>query len=99
MVVELDVFSGLPNPRWTVDAGDFWTFLDSLPPGDPPEPPGLGFRGFVCGDGERWCRVYGDRVDGDRGPRTDPRREAERRLTATLPPDLPPELRRLVTPP
>ncbi|MFI6323053.1 hypothetical protein ACIBG8_36370 [Nonomuraea sp. NPDC050556] len=92
MVVELDVFSGRANPRWTVASGDFWIFLDSLGPGSAPEPPGLGYRGFVCRDGARWCRVFHDRVDGSSGPRADPLLEAERRLIATMPD----EFRRLV---
>lgn len=48
--VELNVFSGRPNPRWTVSTDEIAPFLPAQ--GAPelasaPEPPGLGYRGFL----------------------------------------------------
>ncbi len=49
--VELDIYSGLPNPRWRLsEAGssDLLQRLDELEPcGPPPERPGLGYRGLA----------------------------------------------------
>jgi hypothetical protein len=50
--VELDIFSGRPNPTWVLDQIQcqvFLTLLGALPRTQslPPEPPGLGYRGFV----------------------------------------------------
>jgi hypothetical protein len=48
--VELDIFSGRPNPRWTVEADQI---APMLPDSDTPQldatgdSPGLGYRGFV----------------------------------------------------
>jgi len=53
VVVELDVFSGVPNLRWTLDddsAARLATFVSQLEPasdGSAPSDPDLGFRGFV----------------------------------------------------
>jgi hypothetical protein len=52
MQVELDIFSGRPNPTWGLDQTQcqvFLTLLGALPRTQslPPEPPGLGYRGFV----------------------------------------------------
>lgn len=52
MRVEADLFSGRPNPAWTLDAdeaADLADLLRLLPPGGAaPEPPGLGYRGMVA---------------------------------------------------
>src|SRR5437588_2052835 len=48
--VELDVFSGRPNPRWVLAAEQAEKLLADLAdraPADPQEVPGLGYRGFV----------------------------------------------------
>src|SRR4051794_13432217 len=56
MRVELDIFSGRPNPRWELgeqEAVDL-TQAESrlkLSRMRPPEPPGLGYRGFRYTDG------------------------------------------------
>lgn len=47
--IELDIFSGRPNPTWTVGTEEIAPFL---PAGEgaraePIEPPGLGYRGFL----------------------------------------------------
>jgi hypothetical protein len=48
--VELDVFSGRPNPRWTLPAelaDTLRTELAERLPAEPQTAPGLGYRGFV----------------------------------------------------
>jgi hypothetical protein len=48
--VELDVFSGRPNPQWTTAADQIAPLLpgaDARPLAAPAEPPGLGYRGFL----------------------------------------------------
>ena len=53
VVVEVGVFSGVPNPTWTLDAdsaGRLVTLLSHLTPvpeGTAPRVPDLGFRGFL----------------------------------------------------
>ncbi len=53
VVVEVDVFSGAPNPQWTLDANSearletLVSHLAPAPGGTAPSAPGLGFRGFV----------------------------------------------------
>jgi len=52
MQVELDIFSGRPNPQWTLtpQQSDEWDrLLQELPEGraDGEPPPGLGYRGFI----------------------------------------------------
>ncbi len=55
------VFSGRPNPTWTISADDtatllgVWEGLESAETG-PPEPSGLGYRGVVvtAPDGRCW---------------------------------------------
>lgn len=51
--IELDIFSGRPNPRWTLDAAEEREFLTRLldrtvPMGPIRSREGLGYRGFVC---------------------------------------------------
>jgi hypothetical protein len=63
MVIELDIFSGRPNPHWSVSEATAATLREivaSRPPASlaPPAPPGLGYRGFVCSDGADTWRVY-----------------------------------------
>ncbi len=49
--VELDIFSGRPNPCWTMTAAEALAFtdrLDGLPPAEPcPLFAGLGYRGLI----------------------------------------------------
>jgi hypothetical protein len=63
MLVELDVFSGRPNPRWELDEPAIRQLRQlegrltaSREPA--PEPPGLGYRGFVYSDASGRVRVY-----------------------------------------
>jgi len=51
--IELDIFSGRPNPRWTLDAAEGKEFLTRLLDRTVPMAPissreGLGYRGFIC---------------------------------------------------
>lgn len=48
--VLLDIFSGRPNPRWTLSdeqVNDLQTRLRTLPEAKPTTLPGLGYRGFI----------------------------------------------------
>ena len=85
-----DVFSGLPNPQWTI-AGDvlaqFQLLLASLAPfhgGLVPKPPPLGYRGlivqFAAGDN---LLVWNGYVLGARETWLDPDRRMERWLLET----------------
>ncbi len=53
VVVEVDVFSGVPNPKWTLDADSaarlatLVSHLTPAPDGTASSDPDLGFRGFV----------------------------------------------------
>ncbi|MDX6448354.1 MAG: hypothetical protein QOG29_1140 [Gaiellaceae bacterium] len=92
MVVELDVFSGRPNPRWELDeptANPLRRLLSQLTVAGvtPPEPPGLGYRGFVVADDGRELRAYNGYVTGSDVVLADPARAVERFLLAQLPPE------------
>ena len=93
MLVELDVFSGRPNPRWELDepAADELRWLMrrlTATAVTPPEPPGLGYRGFVFTDDGREFRAYDGYVTGSGVLLADPARSVERFLLAQLPPEL-----------
>lgn len=52
MFVELDIFSGVPNPRWQMtesDREEFLKLLQTLQQQEPEEmrTPGLGYRGLI----------------------------------------------------
>ncbi|WP_049714754.1 hypothetical protein [Streptomyces caatingaensis] len=96
MEVELDVYSGRPNPRWRLnsrDAGAFRALTAGLPPATTtarpafPEP-GLGYRGFTVRDGGRVLRVAAGRLTEGTASRPDPARSLERWLLSRLPPSL-----------
>lgn len=57
MIVELDVFSGRPNPTWSLSAEQIRELLEAfrdLPPADQPSPEnGLGYRGFLLSNPDR----------------------------------------------
>lgn len=56
MTVELDVFSGRPNPKWTLTEGEAVQVeerLRDLPQASEAKQPGLGYRGFVLMKGKR----------------------------------------------
>lgn len=94
MQVEADVFSGRPNPRWTLDAsaaGELARRLAGLPAGPPAESfDGLGYRGLVVTGLPGECaevRVHEGRVRAECGGETrawaDAGRALERWLLAT----------------
>jgi hypothetical protein len=60
--VQLDVFSGRPNPRWTLSADrvkELEERLQALEQAEEREPPGLGYRGFLLsGDGDIQLRAF-----------------------------------------
>jgi hypothetical protein len=50
IVVQLDIFSGRPNPRWTVSgnaADRLLNLVDRSEPAERRDPPDLGYRGFL----------------------------------------------------
>ena len=89
MLIELDIYSGRPNPRWEVD-GEAESKLRRLLDGlalattPPPEPPGLGYRGFVFGN----SRAYRGHVAAGDALLADPDRSVERFMLERLPPEL-----------
>jgi hypothetical protein len=89
VIVELDVFSGRENPQWSLDPdaeARVGELLERLgPPGAPPEPPGLGYRGFVVSGSAGVYRVYRGHVLTPGGHRSDPARALEGLLLSTLP--------------
>src|SRR5258708_39526519 len=66
MEVELDAFSGRPNPKWTLSeelSSRLLGQIASLPEAkDAPQLPDLGFRGFLLRSGDSSMRVFGGRV-------------------------------------
>jgi len=103
--VELDVFSGLPNPTWDLSAADTATLLGIIsalhasPPVDLPTP--LGYRGFVIavdapGSGSRaTIRAYHGIVEYhglETNYYSDPDKQVERWLLSTAQPHIDSEL-------
>jgi hypothetical protein len=90
MLIELDIFSGRPNPRWQLDeriARQLAALHRKLPAiGEPrPEPSGLGYRGFIYSlDGGPWRASRGV-VFGSDQMLADPARAIERLLLDHLP--------------
>lgn len=65
MTVELDVFSGRENPRWTLTAQEtarVEELLRGLPGAPDAPPPGLGFRGFRLEENGQLITVASGRV-------------------------------------
>jgi hypothetical protein len=59
--IQLDIFSGRPNPTWTVageTADRLWSLLRDLEPAPPQEPPDLGYRGFLLVAPPQTVRAY-----------------------------------------
>ena len=100
MLVELDVFSGRPNPRWELDEpslrqlrqleGRLTTSREAAP-----EPPGLGYRGFVYSDASRRVRAYRGYVQTPRAVLADPTFSIEKYLLDQLPAEFA-ELRNMI---
>jgi len=94
MRVEAYLFSGRPNPSFTLDAGQncaIAALLRALPSGgEPREPPGLGYRGFVirdagaalpgCAELRAFQGVITANCGDERRVLSDPGRTVERRL-------------------
>lgn len=90
MRIELDVFSGRPNPRWELDedsAAALRRLLSRLAvtTDTPPEPPGLGYRGFVFDGDAGPERAYGGFVISSNAVLIDPSFGVERFLRDRLP--------------
>lgn len=102
MVVELDVFSGRPNPRWDLDeksAATVTRLKSSLRRTirAPPDPPALGYRGFKCEGPGGSILVYKGYVHTQTGILADPLLGIERFLLGTLPKEFA-SLARVITP-
>ena len=80
MTVELDVFSGRPNPQWALTEQETARVEELLR--DLPSEPGastesaLGFRGFILSDGKRRVTVGGGFVRFEEGADKPVRRDA-----------------------
>jgi hypothetical protein len=90
MIVELDIFSGRPNPRWELDerAADALRDLVSrleVTSTTLPEPPGLGYRGFVVADDGEKFRAFRGYIARDGVVLGDPTASIERFLLDRLP--------------
>ncbi len=102
MVVELDVFSGRPNPKWhltedeRVKVAKLIESLELATDDRAPSPPGLGYRGFRLSDpaGSTYC-VYGGFVRSSDALLADQSRRVEHFLLDHLPADFN-ELRQLL---
>ena len=88
--VELDVFSGRPNPHWELpqsEASEIAEKLASLPQVDVQvHIPGLGYRGFLLHTDNQAIRVYRGYVIRERDGRATTYRDTadlETQLTAT----------------
>jgi hypothetical protein len=94
MLVELDLFSGRPNPCWRLDERDHREFLKLQGRLSPTpaalDPPPLGYRGFVCTDRSGTRRVYKGYVRTPHGVFDDPSFSLERFLLSRLPPQFAP---------
>jgi hypothetical protein len=90
MLVELDVFSGRPNPRWELDEPRrrqmrqleerLTTSREAAP-----EPPGVGYRGFVYAGAGGRVRAYRGYVRTPQAVLADPTFSIEKFLLDQLP--------------
>jgi hypothetical protein len=90
MLVELDVFSGRPNPRWELDASGsqkLRQLQSQLEASNrvPAEPPGLGYRGFWYSDAAGRVHVYHGYLKTAGAVFADPSFSIERYLLDQLP--------------
>jgi hypothetical protein len=92
--LELDVFSGRPNPSWDLDEATGRRLVELLDkatsaPSSAEQPPPLGFRGFVVVVSDRSevrrFRVFGGTVVVDGRAFPDPDRSIEKLVRASLP--------------
>jgi len=93
MLVELDIYSGRPNPRWKLDASasqELKSLLSRLGVSNskPVEPPGLGYRGFLLADNGNTYRVYRGSLITPDAVLADPSYTVERFLLTGFPDEL-----------
>jgi len=90
MLVELDVFSGRPNPRLELaeygsrKLGGLQSLLNATNRA-PAEPPALGYRGFLYSDATGSVRAYRGYVKTARAVFADPAFSVERFLLEQVP--------------
>jgi hypothetical protein len=101
VLAELDIFSGRPNPRFELDEQSseaLRQLVTRLTPAtdSPPEPPGLGYRGFLLTEETDQSRAYGGYVIRPDGVYADPTSSVERFLLDRIPPEFQ-ELRQRIT--
>lgn len=94
MEVELDIFSGRPNPRWRVGE-EVERRLRALEEAMPPaaaegQPPALGYRGFLYAIAGERRRAFNGRIERPGRPLADRELLVERALLDTLPAELAP---------
>lgn len=90
MLVELDIFSGRENPRWTLDEQVAAHLVDvhrslHATTHRVPEIPGLGYRGFVYAFDDDFWRAWKGFVIGSSLVLADPDQRIERMLVDHLP--------------
>jgi hypothetical protein len=90
LLVELDIFSGRPNPRWELDEiqGMELRQMQSLLEASnqtPAEPPALGYRGFWYSDAAGRIHAYRGTITTARAVLADPSLSIERYLLNQLP--------------
>ena len=95
MIVELDIFSGRPNPRWELDEPtrlELSRAEQTLTPAEaaPNVPPPLGYRGFVYAIDGKMRRAYLGRVECGSSLLDDPGFSIERLLLDALPEEFAP---------
>ncbi len=109
LTVMLHIYSGMPDPRWGLDAGqtaELEALLETLPESVAvPEPTQLGFRGFLVGregGAPSYLRAFGGFVrvedEGEERWLADPERQVERWLFASGEAVLDPALLELLRP-
>lgn len=91
--VEIDLFSGRVNPRWTLSEPDAVTVRAALAgltetQQNEAGPPDLGYRGFRIHEGESITTVHGGWIGRAGRIYTDKDRVVELLLLDTLPPEL-----------
>jgi hypothetical protein len=97
ITVELDIFSGRPNPSWTLGPAERTALLDLLrdvnAPAEPRGlPPGLGYRGLVVrmasAGGSEVARVGDGSIEIDGKYYRDPNGAIEKFILASMPKEL-----------
>ena len=107
LTITLDIFSGLPNPTWTLSdtqVADLTARLGALTPAaQAVAPPPLGYRGFIIEGGTGALAgpliVYRDGVTGPGVTWRDPNRDLETWLLGTADPPLEQSIRDMVVSP